>query len=279
MNVKSWDSAGKVFHFMARLASREGGARMALRPLDSVQLRAPLPSPHTRIIALGGNVATHMAAAMRQISGNPNITADDVLAEKRKGLQPWGFMVLPETVVGHGASVAPPAGIQKFDYEAEVAVLLRSSGRNLKASEVVVWGYSAYNDLSIRDGRLGIGLPLHRGAFSWAIEKNFDTGNSIGPWIVVDEPRDPMKLHVQMRVSGVTRQDWNTSEMMYTFGETAEFVSKYLRLGAGDIICSGTGHGTAAEYGKDGDRWLKPGDRLEVEVEGVGILRNDVVAW
>ncbi|MEO7405255.1 MAG: fumarylacetoacetate hydrolase family protein, partial [Burkholderiales bacterium] len=109
--------------------------------------------------------------------------------------------------------------------------------------------------------------------------KNFDTGNAIGPWIVIDEPHDPMKVRVQTRVNGVTRQDWSTTEMMYSFAETAVFISKYLRLGAGDIIWSGTGHGTAAEYGKDGDRWVKPGDKLEVEVEGVGVLRNNVVAW
>jgi 2-keto-4-pentenoate hydratase/2-oxohepta-3-ene-1,7-dioic acid hydratase in catechol pathway len=170
--------------------------------------------------------------------------------------------VLPDTVVGPNAPVSPPAGIQKYDYESEVAVILKSGGRGLRPNDVAVWGYTAWNDLSIRDGRLGIGPPLHRGAFSWAIEKNFDTGNSCGPWIVVDEP-----------------QDWSTTELMYSFGETASFISNYLRLATGDLICSGTGHGTAAEFGRDGDRWLKPGDRVEVEVEGVGVLRNDVVAW
>jgi 2-keto-4-pentenoate hydratase/2-oxohepta-3-ene-1,7-dioic acid hydratase in catechol pathway len=276
--IDSWESAGKVLHSMVNMAGSSGGSRMILKPLSSVRLRAPLPSPHARIFALGGNVASHMAAAMTKISGK-TVTVESILAERTQGLPPWGFLVLADTVVGPFDPVYPPAGVTKYDYEAEVAVLLRGGGRNIKAKDVTVWGYTAWNDLSIRDGRLGIGPPIHRGAFNWAMEKNFDTGNTCGPWVVVDEPRNPMKLRVQMRVNGVTRQDWSTEEMMYSFADTAEFLSKFATLKAGDIICSGTGHGTAAEYGADGDRWLKPGDKLEVEVESVGILRNDVASW
>ena len=275
--IDSWDSAGQVLHSMIKLAGPSGGAKMLLKPLSSVRLRAPLPSPHARIFALGGNVASHMAAAMTKISGK-TVTAESILEERRQGLPPWGFLVLADTVVGPFDPVYPPAGITKYDYEAEVAVLLRGGGRNIRAKDVTIWGYTAWNDLSIRDGRLGIGPPIHRGAFNWAMEKNFDTGNTCGPWVVVDEPHNPMKLRVQMRVNGVTRQDWSTEEMMYSFADTAEFLSKFAKLAAGDIICSGTGHGTAAEYGASGDRWLKPGDRLEVEVETVGILRNDVAS-
>ena len=276
--IEDWDVVGKAMHALNHAAAHDHGTKLSLRPLASVKLTAPLPSPYARIFALGGNVASHMAAAMRQMTGNQAITAETILAEN-KGLPPWGFQVLADTVCGPDAKVAPPAGIKKFDYESEVAVILRSRGRNLRASDIKIWGFTAWNDLSIRDGRLGVGVPLHRGAFSWGIEKNFDNANPCGPWVVVDEPHDPMKLRVQMRVSGVTRQDWSTSTMMYSFAQTAEHIAAYTSLKTGDIILSGTGHGTAAEYGKDGDRWLKPGDKLEVEVEGVGILRNEVVAW
>lgn len=276
--IDNWALAGKALHALLALAQREP-KRMALHALDSVKLVAPLAHPHPRIFALGGNVASHMAAAMRQITGNKNITAESIQAEKDQGLPPWGFLVLPETVVGQDARVSPPPGTKKYDYESEVAVILGAGGSRLKPEQVQVWGYTAWNDLSIRDGRLGVGSPIHRGAFSWAMEKNFDTGNVCGPWVVVDEPRDPMKLRVQMRVNGVTRQDWNTQELMYSFAETASFLSHYASLRSGDMIASGTGHGTAAEYGKDGDRWLNAGDKLEVEVEGVGVLRNDVARW
>jgi 2-keto-4-pentenoate hydratase/2-oxohepta-3-ene-1,7-dioic acid hydratase in catechol pathway len=276
--IDDWARVGKALHTL-HAAGAQPATKMALHPLASVKLQAPLPSPHARIWALGGNVATHQAAVARKITGNQSITVESVMAEKASGMPPWGFLVLPETVVGPDAKVAPPAGIQKFDYEAEVAVILSGGGLKLRPEDVKVWGITAWNDLSIRDGRLGIGPALHRGAFNWAVEKNFETGNACGPWVVVDEQLDPMRLRVQIRVSGETRQDWSTSEMMYSFGETAAFLSGFLRLKSGDIVCSGTGHGTAAEYGRDGDRWLKPGDRLEVEVEGVGILRNEVVRW
>lgn len=276
--IEQWERAGKALHALLALAQREP-KRVSLHALDAVHLVAPLAHPHPRIFALGGNVASHMAAAMRQITGNQSITTESIQAEKTQGLPPWGFLVLPETVVGQDARVSPPPGTKKYDYESEVAVILRAGGSRLKPEQVKVWGYTAWNDLSIRDGRLGVGAPIHRGAFSWAMEKNFDTGNVCGPWVVVDEPRDPMKLRVQMRVNGVTRQDWNTEELMYSFAETAAFLSNYASLRTGDMIASGTGHGTAAEYGKDGDRWLNPGDKLEVEVESVGVLRNEVARW
>lgn len=221
--IEQWERAGKALHALLALAQREP-KRVSLHALDAVHLVAPLAHPHPRIFALGGNVASHMAAAMRQITGNQSITTESIQAEKTQGLPPWGFLVLPETVVGQDARVSPPPGTKKYDYESEVAVILRAGGSRLKPEQVKVWGYTAWNDLSIRDGRLGVGAPIHRGAFSWAMEKNFDTGNVCGPWVVVDEPRDPMKLRVQMRVNGVTRQDWNTEELMYSFAETAAFL-------------------------------------------------------
>ena len=67
--------------------------------------------------------------------------------------------------------------------------------------------------------------------------------------------------------------------MIWSFGDTAEFISRYIALAPGDVICSGTGPGTALESGRDGDRWLRPGDKVEAEVEGIGVLRNSIVAW
>ena len=277
--IDDWPRVGPALQAMRDAALVDRGKRLALQPLASIHLQAPLPSPHVRIWALGGNLASHQAAVARKLTGDASITVESIMAEKTAGMPPWGFTVFPETVVGPGASVAPPTGITKFDYEAEVAVILAGGGRNLSASEVRVWGYTAWNDLSIRDGRLGIGPPLHRGAFNWAVEKNFESGNSCGPWVVVDEPHDAQSVRVRMRVNGQTRQDWSTADMMYSFGETASFLSRFMRLRSGDMIASGTGHGTAAEYGRDGDRWLRPGDKLEVEVEGVGVLRNNVATW
>ena len=276
--IEDWDRARQALATLIRIASDGPSAGLTLKALDSVRLGPPLPSRTARIIALGANVAAHAAAGFKVVFGT-DMPEEHFHKEKREGLPPWGFLILPDTVVGTGAAVSPPAGVQKFDYEGEVAVVLRRGGRNMGASDVAFWGFTAWNDYSIRDGRLGIGVPLHRGAFSWALEKNFHTGNACGPCMVVDEPFDVGALRCKLRVNGEQRQDWSTSDMIYSFADTAQFISRYLPLATGDVICSGTGAGTAVESGRDGTRWLRPGDRVEVEVEGVGVLRNDVAPW
>jgi len=247
-------------------------------PLDSVKLLAPLPDKRNRIIALGANVAAHAVNAFKAITGE-DYSEDHFLKEQRDGLPPWGFTIMPETVVGTDTEVRPESGVQKFDYEVEVGVILASGGRKITHDDFDVWGFTVWNDLSIRDPRLGIGPPIHRGAFNWALEKNFDTGNVCGPCVVIDENYDVNRLRCIMRVNGEVRQDWSTSDMIYSFAESAAYLSRYIKLAPGDILCSGTGPGTAVESGVDGDRWLEPGDQLEAEVEGVGILANVVGDW
>ena len=274
--IAHWDEAREPLGELAAHAAN--GEVDGSVPLASVQLLAPLPDRRNRIIALGANNATHAANAFRAITGE-EYTEEHFLKEPREGLPPWGFLIMPQSVVGPDAEVKPEAGVEKFDYEVEVGVILASGGRRLAESDFSVWGFTVWNDLSIRDSRLGIGPPIHRGAFNWALEKNFDTGNSCGPCVVVDEPYDVNNLRCLLRVNGEMRQDWTTNTMIYNFAESVAFISKYVELAPGDIICSGTGAGTAIEGGVDGNRWLQPGDRIEAEVEGVGILANTVGDW
>ncbi|MFT5181959.1 MAG: 2-keto-4-pentenoate hydratase/2-oxohepta-3-ene-1,7-dioic acid hydratase in catechol pathway [Alphaproteobacteria bacterium] len=274
--IAHWDEAREPLgNLAAQAASGEVDGTV---PLTSVNLVAPLPDRRNRIIALGANVAAHAVNAFKAITGQ-DFTEDHFLKEQRDGLPPWGFLIMPETVVGPEAEVKPEAGVQKFDYEVEVGVILASGGRRISADDFNVWGFTVWNDLSIRDPRLGIGPPIHRGAFNWALEKNFDTGNSCGPCVVVDEGYDVNKLRCVMRVNGEVRQDWSTADMIFGFAESVAYLSRYIELAPGDILCSGTGAGTAVEGGVDGDRWLQPGDRMEAEVEGVGILVNTVGEW
>lgn len=271
--IAHWDEARGALQALV-----ESGGGAAAKPLSAVQLQAPLPDRRNRIIALGANVAAHGVNAFKAITGE-EFTEEHFLKDQREGLPPWGFVIMPETVVGPGAEVKPEANVTKFDYEVETAIILARGGRYMGQDDLAVWGFTVWNDLSIRDGRVGVGPPIHRGAFSWAMEKNFDTGNACGPCVVVDEDYDVNRLRCIMRVNGEVRQDWVTSDMIYGFAETVAFLSKYITMAPGDIILSGTGAGTAIESGVDGDRWLKPGDRLEAEVEGVGILENKVVDW
>jgi len=274
--IAHWDEAREP---LGELVARAGaGEADGAVPLASVRLAAPLPDRRARIIALGANNASHAANAFRAITGQ-EFAEEHFLKEPREGLPPWGFLILPETVVGPDAEVKPEASVQKFDYEVEVGVILAHGGRNMAPADFSVWGFTVWNDLSIRDARLGIGSPIHRGAFNWALEKNFETGNACGPCVVVDEDYDVNRLRCIMRVNGEVRQDWSTADMIYTFADSVAFISKYLEMQPGDIICSGTGAGTAIESGADGNRWLQPGDRIEAEVEGVGVLVNTVGRW
>ncbi len=274
--IAHWDEAREPLGDLAAQAA-DGGDDSTL-PLASVRLVAPLPDPRNRIIALGANVAAHAVNAFKALTGE-EFTEDHFLKDQREGLPPWGFLIMPQSVVGPEAEIKPEASVEKLDYEVEVAIILRSGGRLLTDSDLSVWGITVWNDLSIRDGRLGVGPPIHRGAFNWALEKNFDTGNACGPCVVVDEPHDVNSLRCILRVNGEVRQDWSTADMIYNFAESVSFLSKYIDLAPGDILCSGTGPGTAIEGGVDGNRWLQPGDRVEAEVEGIGVLANTIAEW
>ncbi len=274
--IARWDEAREPLGEVAAQAA-DGGVDGTLA-LSSVRLVAPLPDPRNRIIALGANVAAHAVNAFKAVTGE-EFTEDHFLKDQREGLPPWGFLIMPQSVVGPEAEIKPEASVEKLDYEVEVAVILRSGGRLMTESDFSVWGITVWNDLSIRDGRLGVGAPIHRGAFNWALEKNFDTGNACGPCVVVDEPYDVNNLRCVLRVNGEVRQDWSTADMIYNFAESVAFLSKYIDLSPGDILCSGTGAGTAIESGVDGNRWLQPGDRVEAEVEGIGVLANTIGEW
>ena len=274
--IERWNEFGPR---LAELAAKgeQRSAEVTDHPLDRVDLRAPLPSPHARIFALGANFADHSARAFTTILGQP-VPESKFVAEKDQGLPPYGFIVLPELVVGPGAEVAPPPGVEKFDYESEVAVVIRSGGRHLAPDALTVWGYTGWNDLSIRDTYFKLGPHHDRGILVWALQKNFETGNVCGPWMVIDEPVDVNNIAFSGRVNGQIRQKSSTAEMLYSFGETAAHLSRYLELRPGDLLISGTPKGTALEDGIDGP-FLRPGDTVEVEVDGVGTLRNTVGSW
>ena len=171
-----------------------------LAPLAGVRLRPPLPMPCSRIFALGLNFASHVGNASKAID-----TPDPLAVGGEKPL--GGFFVIPGTVVGHEDEIRPPARAAKLDYEAEVAVVLASGGLNVGPEAFRIWGHTAYNDLSIRDPHLGVGLTeLDKGTLSWALQKNFQGGNVCGPWLTVDEGYDYANLPIASRVNGEQRQ-------------------------------------------------------------------------
>jgi 2-keto-4-pentenoate hydratase/2-oxohepta-3-ene-1,7-dioic acid hydratase in catechol pathway len=223
-------------------------------PLSEVTLEPPLPDPAARIFAMGGNFPMHTADTEKTLA----IKVPD---------WPWGFYVIPGTIVGDGAEIRPPANVKMLDYEAEVGVVLDDSAG--------IWGWTAWNDFSMRDPAFGL-AEVDRGPLTWSLQKNFATANACGPWMVVGEPLPAAGLRIVCRVNGEVRQDGNTRDMKHDFDAIAAHIGAYLPLGAGDMILSGTPPGTAIEGGPDGP-FLADGDEVEVEVDGAGVLRNRVV--
>jgi 2-keto-4-pentenoate hydratase/2-oxohepta-3-ene-1,7-dioic acid hydratase in catechol pathway len=261
--IENWDAARAPLEAMLT-AAHEGGGGLTLRALAGLRMRPPLPSPATRVFATGINFRTHVSGA-----------GIDPEAEREQGLHPIGFFVIPGTIAAPGERVGRPIGVQKLDYEAEVAAVLRSGGQGMDASEVMVWGVTGFDDLSIRDKIFGRDLNYDRGPLSIALAKNFQGANPLGPWIVVDE-LDADDLRFGSRVNGELRQEGSTSAMAYSFGDIAHYLSRWIRLAPGDMLTSGTPGGTAAEGGADGP-FLRDGDVVEVFLDGVGVLSNEIV--
>jgi len=220
------------------------------RPLASVRLLAPLSPPKMMFLAL--NYRTH-AAEM----------------EMRAPPDPYIFLKPPSVALaGPGDTVRAPAGCTLFTYEAELAVVIGRPGRNIAPERAYehVAAYTACNDLTARDlQRASPGGP----GLDWFRGKCFDGAAPLGPWLVTpDEIPDPHALEVTFRLNGRRLQHSRTSELIFGVPELVAFASRTLTLETGDVISTGTPEGTNTP--------LNAGDVMEVEVEGIGVLRNVV---
>jgi len=253
-----------------------GGATI-VRPADSVKLHAPRPGPASRIACGGANFAKHSAGIRRGMGHD--VTEQELYdAARREGL--WGFWKVNRDLLGPDDTLTYPQRTERLDYEGEVAVILGKAGKNLSQAQArdAVWGVTLFVDWSIRDGG-GAARVL-----SFNLAKNFDGSTALGPCVVVGE-LDPENMDVETRLNGELRQQYNTREMIYTFPEIIEFLSRDFTFMPGDVVSGGTGAGTALDTSRrdaDGklppDRFVKPGDVLEVSSPGVGVLRNRVSA-
>ena len=272
--IEAWSEAGLALAVLERLGEEGGGVSS---PLQSVSLEPPLPAGAAgKVLAIGANFACHLARVQSAFRG------ETITEEQAKTLfpSPWGFHILTDTVIGDGAAIFPPAGSELLDYEAEVGAVLALGGRDLAPEDVRFWGVAPYNDFSLRDPHLGRGdRPFDIGPLNWALQKTFETGTAMGPFVqVLPEPGPVPNLRITLRVNGEERQSEWTEKMLYSFADVAAHLSHFIRLNPGDVIASGTPKGTALEDGVDG-KFLRPGDVVETEVEGVGVLTNFVGAW
>jgi 5-carboxymethyl-2-hydroxymuconate isomerase len=236
----------------------EAAARRAAGPeaprVEDAQLAAPLRSP-SKVICVGLNYRDHAVEADLALPTSPLI-----------------FAKFPSTLIGHGEPIVHPQGeTEKVDWEAELAVVIGRRLRDVDAQTALagVFGYTAANDVSARDVQFSDG--------QWTRGKSFDTFCPLGPWVVTaEEYGDPGDRRLSATVNGETMQDSSTSEMVFGVGEVLSFVSRFATLEPGDLVLTGTPAGVGAF--RDPARFLAPGDRVEIFVEGVGVLSNPVVA-
>jgi 2-keto-4-pentenoate hydratase/2-oxohepta-3-ene-1,7-dioic acid hydratase in catechol pathway len=250
---------------------------MLVHQAAAVRMHAPRPN-NARIACAGGNFADHAAAMAVKMRGRP-YEGDAHQEIRNAGF--WGFWKLGREIVGPDGELIYPERCNRLDYEGEIAIVLGKRGVDLKPSQLkdYVWGVTMLADWSIRAPREASGGPLNLG-----FPKNFDSSCSMGPCIAVGEA-DPTNVDMETLVNGERRQQFNTRDMVFTFGEYLEYLSRDFTLYPGDIISGGTAAGTAADSSdllpdntSAPERFLKPGDIVEMSSPAIGSLRTRVVA-
>jgi 2-keto-4-pentenoate hydratase/2-oxohepta-3-ene-1,7-dioic acid hydratase in catechol pathway len=181
---------------------------------------------------------------------------------------PW-FSKVPGSLVGHLQPVVAPIVSESFDYEAELAAVIGTGGRHVPVDDALalVAGWTCVNDGSVR----------HWQRHSVSAGKNFERSGSIGPWMVTaEEIDDPQNLRLTARVDGEVRQNASTGDMIFSVAEIISYLSDIVELRPGDVIATGSPEGTGGSF--DPPRFLTRGQLVEIEVEGIGVLANPVVA-
>ena len=221
--------------------------------MDGVKLLAPVQAP-PRIFGIGVNYAEHAAESGTETQKVPTV-----------------FIVLSSAVVGPGDDVVLPKASTKVDYEAELAVVIGKPGYQVPAAKAMdhVFGYTIMNDVSARD--------VQRATTQWSLGKSFPTFAPMGPWIVSkDEVPDPHALDISLTIGSEKLQNSNTHLLIFKIPALIEYISGIVPLQVGDVISTGTPAGVG--MGRTPQRWLKPGEEMVIAIQGIGELRNKLVA-
>jgi 2-keto-4-pentenoate hydratase/2-oxohepta-3-ene-1,7-dioic acid hydratase in catechol pathway len=193
-------------------------------------------------------------------------------------IAPWiVFFQNLDSVIGSGDPIVYPDHLtQELDYELELCVVLRKAGKHFGPDEAAdyIGGYTIFNDITARDIQR---REMRSGVFSFC--KSVETFSPLGPWIVTpDELGDPHDLNMRLHVNGQLRQESHSSRMSVTIPEILAHYSP-LVYSAGDVLTTGTVSGVAGFREDADDYYLKPGDEITCEIEGIGVLRNPVISW
>ncbi|THU05045.1 fumarylacetoacetate hydrolase family protein [Lampropedia puyangensis] len=251
----AWLEAGAKAHQAALDALLQPAGTVVVRQLNEVTLDIPVTQPR-KIFCIGVNYA-HRNAEYKDGSNLPKY--------------PSIFVRFPSSFVGHGQALLQPPESQQLDYEGEIALVIGQGGRRIPQAHALshVAAITCVNEGTIRDW-------VHHAKFNVTQGKNWAASGSIGPWMTtVDEYTKGLDdLRVQTRVNGELRQDDSTTNLMFDFAYLIHYLSTFTELEPGDIIVTGTPIGAGIRF--DPPKFLQPGDVVEVEVTGVGVLSNRV---
>ena len=227
--------------------------RTADHTLADVENLLPIAAG-ARVFCVGQNYVEHIREMDYEIPDFPSI-----------------FMRTHESFAPDGAAIVKPGVSDQFDYEGELTVVIGRPARHVAETEALdyVAGYTIMNDGSVRDWQ--------RRVAQVAPGKNFDRSGALGPWVATaDGIPDPATLTLETRVDGEVRQHTSTGDMVFSVPYLVSYISTFCELRPGDLISTGSPSGAAVRF--DPPRWLKPGEAIEIEVSGIGTLRNNVVA-
>jgi 2-keto-4-pentenoate hydratase/2-oxohepta-3-ene-1,7-dioic acid hydratase in catechol pathway len=228
---------------------------LAERAFVTGRLLAPVPDP-AKVICIGLNYRDHAAESGKAIPTEPVV-----------------FSKFSTALIGPEAPIRLPAVATQVDYEAELVVVLGRRGKNIPESDAggYVAGYACGHDVSARDWQIG------RSGGQWLLGKTPDTFAPLGPWLVTaDDVPDPHNLGIRLRLNGETMQDSSSRELIFRVERLVSHISQLVTLEPGDLIYTGTPPGVG--MARKPPVFLKPGDVVEVEIDGLGVLRNPVEA-
>jgi 2-keto-4-pentenoate hydratase/2-oxohepta-3-ene-1,7-dioic acid hydratase in catechol pathway len=247
---------------LERVASLVAGAApQAYAPLADAELLAPIPRPRRNVFCLGRNYAEHARESLQAIGQPIKLTE-----------YPNVFTKATTAITGPYADIPfDPAVTEELDWEIELAAVIGRAGRHIAAEDALshVFGYTIMNDVTARDIQ-------HKPGIQWFQGKSLDASSPLGPWLVTaDELPNPQSLALTLRVNGAIKQQDSTANMLFDVATVITTLSKVLTLEPGDIIATGTPAGVG--FSRRPPEFLRPGDVMESEIEGIGVMRNRVV--
>jgi 2-keto-4-pentenoate hydratase/2-oxohepta-3-ene-1,7-dioic acid hydratase in catechol pathway len=222
--------------------------------LSDITYLPVIDNPAAKILCIGVNYMPHIREMGRERPDYPVV-----------------FVRFANSLVGHGADIVKPTASEQFDFEGELAVIIGKRARHVTRENALdyVAGFSCFNDGSVRD--------FQKHGLQWTPGKNFPRSGAIGPWLVtVDEQPNPAKMQMKTLLNGNIVQNESVGELCFGVPELIEYISTWTELEPGDVIATGTPGGVGA--GRKPPLWMQAGDVIEVDISGVGLLRNQVAA-